>query len=175
MRRHEHPPVRAKLSARHRRSLYLFATLLWLSGLGWLVAHYALRASDPLAGVHPSEPWWLRLHGAAVIGFLVAFGALLPGHIRRGWRQGLNRGSGVAMIIVAAVLTLTGYGLYYVVNDAWRASAGVIHWALGLASGAVLAGHVWLGKRGVARARLTRVARNLPYRLAAREPGPYIP
>ena len=103
--------VRTRLSARHRRSLYFFASLLWFSGTGWLIAHYALRSSDPLAAAHPSEPWWLRVHGAAVIGFLVAFGALLPGHIRRGWRQALNRSSGLAMIIVVAALTLSGYGL----------------------------------------------------------------
>lgn len=172
MRRHEHG-VRTRLSARHRHALYFFAEVLWLSGVGWLVAHYAPSPSDPLAGAHPSEPWWLRLHGAAVIGFLVAFGALLPGHIRRGWRQGLNRGSGLTMIIVTAALTLTGYGLYYVVDDAWRASDSVVHWLVGLASGVVLTMHVWLGKRGVARARLRHAAGNPHHRLPARGPGPH--
>ena len=175
MRRQDPTLVRSRLSARHRRSLYFFATLLWISGLGGLIAHYALRSSDPLAGAHPSEPWWLRLHGAAVIGFLVAFGALLPGHVRRGWRQGLNRSSGLAMIIVVAALTLSGYGLYYLVSDAWRSWTSVSHWTIGLAGGALLAVHVLLGKRLVARARLTRATRNPHYRLAAREPGPHIP
>ncbi len=175
MRRREHALVRTRLSARHRRSLDFFAILLWASGVAWLIAHYALRSSDPLAGAHPSEPWWLRLHGGAVIGFLVAFGALLPGHIRRGWRQELNRASGLTMIVVAAVLALTGYGLYYVVDDAWRASTSVIHWVVGLASAIALTVHVWLGKRTVARARLRRATRNLHHRLAARAPGPRTP
>ena len=167
--------MRSRLSASHRRWLYFLAGLLWLSGLGWLIAHYTLRPSDALGGAHPSEPWWLRLHGAAAMGFLVAFGALLPGHVRRGWRQGLNRGSGLVMILVAALLTVSGYGLYYVVNDAWRASTSVIHWTVGLASGVLLAVHVALGKRLIARARLTRATRHLPYRLAARGPGPHTP
>lgn len=172
MRRQRPPYVRSRLSPRHRRWLYFFASLLWLSGLGWLIAHYALRSADPLAGAHPSEPWWLRVHGSAVIGFLVAFGALLPGHIRRGWRQGLNRGTGLAMIILAAVLTLSGYGLYYLVGDAWRAWTSVMHWTIGLLSGSVLTLHVLLGKRRVARARLTRATRRLHYPLPVPGPGP---
>jgi hypothetical protein len=166
--------VRTRLSPRHRRWLYFFASLLWLSGLAWLFAHYALRSSDPLAGPHPSEPWWLRVHGAAVMGFLVAFGALLPGHIGRGWRQGLNLGSGLAMLVAAAILTLSGYGLYYVVSDEWRSWTSLLHWTVGLASAPALALHVWRGKRQVARARLMRATRNLHYRLAARRPGPGI-
>jgi hypothetical protein len=172
MRRQGLPYVRSRLSPRHRSWLYFFAALLWLSGLGWLIAHYALRSADAFTGAHASEPWWLRAHGAAVIGFLVAFGALLPGHIRRGWRQSVNRGTGVAMIILAAVLTLSGYGLYYLVGDAWRAWTSVIHWTIGLLSGGVLALHVLLGKRLVARARLTRAARRLHYPLPAPGPGP---
>jgi hypothetical protein len=167
--------VRSRLGPRHRRWLYFFASLLWLSGVGWVIAHYALRSSDPLSGAHPSEPWWLRVHGAAVVGFLVAFGALLPGHIWRGWRQGLNLGSGLAMIVVAAILTLSGYGLYYLVSDEWRNWTSLIHWTIGLASALMLALHVLLGKRQVARARLTRATRSLHYRLAARGPGPDTP
>jgi len=164
--------VRTRLSARHRRWLYLFASLLWLSGLAWLIAHYALRPGDPLSGAHPSEPWWLRVHGAAVIGFLVAFGALLPGHIWRGWRQGLNRASGLAIIAVVAILTLSGYGLYYLVSDEWRGWTSLIHWTIGSSSALALVLHVWLGKRLVAREDLTQASRNPRYRLAARGPGP---
>lgn len=176
MSRNRPPPhVSGRLSPGHRRSLYFFASLLWLSGLGWLIAHYAFRPGDPLAGAHPSEPWWLRVHGAAVLGFLIAFGALLPGHIGRGWRQGLNRGSGLAMIVAAAILTLSGYGLYYLVGDAWRGWASLIHWTAGLASAVALLVHVLLGKRRVARARLMQTGRSLRYRLAARGPGPETP
>jgi hypothetical protein len=167
--------VSGRISSRQRRALYFFASLLWLSGLGWLIAHYALRSSDLLAVAHPSEPWWLRAHGAAVIGFLITFGALLPGHIWRGWRQGLNRGSGLAMIAVAAILTLSGYGLYYLVGDEWRGWTSFIHWLVGLASAVALLVHVLLGKRRVARARLTQTSRSLRYRLAARGPGPETP
>ena len=167
--------LRSRLSPRHRRWLYFFASLLWLSGVGWLIAHYALRPGDPLVTGHPSEPWWLRVHGAAVVGFLVAFGTLLPGHIRRGWRQGLNRGSGLAMIVLAAALALSGYGLYYFVGDEWRAWTSLIHWTTGLASSVVLVAHVLLGQRLVARARRTRANRAMRYRLAAPGPGPETP
>lgn len=175
MTRHGPAHVHSRLSARHRRWLYFFASLLWLTGLGWLIAHYALRSGDPLSGAHPAEPWLLRMHGAAVVGFLVVFGALLPGHIWRGWRQGLNRGSGLAAIAVAAILTLSGYGLYYLVSDEWRGWTSRIHWAIGLASAALLVVHVLLGKRLLVRERLTRATRRVHYRLAARGPGPDMP
>jgi hypothetical protein len=168
---HAHAHARSRLSARHRGWLYCLGLLLWLSGVGWLIVHYG--PVDTIAGAHPAEPGWLRLHGAAVIGFLVVFGALLPGHVRRGWRQGQNRGSGLAVISVTAVLTVSGYGLYYLVNDTWRAWTSVIHWAVGVPGGILLAVHVWLGRRLVARARLTRAARALHHRPQARGPGPH--
>ncbi len=90
--------MQQRLSRRHERYLYLTGTLLAVSGVGWLIEHYLLRPPGvPTLGPHPSEAWWMRLHGAAVIGFLVAFGALLPGHIVQNWRQRANRYSGLTI------------------------------------------------------------------------------
>jgi cation transport ATPase len=152
----EHRPP-AQLSARHRRWLYVVAGALLLSGLGWITAHYVLAGNSLVAGFesggvpHPSEPWWLRLHGAAMIGFLVLFGALLPGHVARGWRRRPNRHSGVFMLAVVAVLGSSGYGLYYVGDEATRPWISAVHWVTGLAAGAGLALHATYGKRAVRR------------------------
>ena len=113
--------MQQRLSRRHERYLYLTGTLLAVSGVAWLIDHYLLRTPGmPTLGPHPSEAWWMRLHGAAVIGFLVAFGALLPGHIVQNWRQRANRYSGLTMVIVVSLLALSGYGLYYLVDDQQR-------------------------------------------------------
>jgi cation transport ATPase len=139
--RRKSPHPRNHLSDRHRRWLYLLGVLLFASGAGWLLSHYGLRdeALVSVGAPHPSELWWLRLHGAALLGFLVAFGALLPLHIRLGWRQRLNRTSGLTVILIVAALTVTGYGLYYAVGDGFREWISLTHWTLGLISmGAVI-------------------------------------
>src|SRR6185312_3315029 len=158
---HEHNQLKQRLSRRHEHWLYGVGALLALSGVGWLVCHYWLRA--PGLAPHPLEVWWLRLHGAAMVGFLVVFGMLLPAHVKHGWRQGRNRGSGVPVIVATAFLTLTGYGLYYIVSDGLRDWVGVLHWTVGLAAVGGLGLHVALGKQ---QARLRR--RDAETKLAAR-------
>jgi len=143
---HRHPRLRPRLSRRQRTWLYLTAATLLLSGSGWLIAHYLLRPPGSGDVPHPAEVWWLRLHGAAVIGFLVSFGALLPRHVAHGWREGSNRTSGLAMVILVSLLALTGYGLYYAVEDTQRTWIGIAHWSLGLIAAAALALHATLGR-----------------------------
>jgi cation transport ATPase len=147
VRRHHHrPPL--KLQPAHRRWLYLSSVLLLVSGAGWLVGHYFLHGPEDFPGApNPSEPWWLRVHGAAAMGFLLAFGALWPQHMRSGWRQHINRPSGIGMLVVVGVLTLTAYGLYYVGGDRARGFISIAHWTVGLVASAGLPVHVMLGRR----------------------------
>ena len=154
-RRHgPHKDRRNRLGQGHRRWLYLCSFLLFASGAGWLIAHYALRGEGLLSEApHPSEVWWMRLHGAALLGFLVCFGALLPRHIGEGWRHRLNRGSGLTVIIIVGTLTITGYGLYYAGGDALRRSMSVLHWSVGLVSLVALLFHIVQGRRARADGR----------------------
>lgn len=144
------PPMR--LSLRHKRWLYAMSGALFLSGLGWLLAHFFLASpvefGDPH---HVSEPWWLRVHGATAMGFLMAFGSLLPGHIARAWQARKNYRSGLLMLGIVATLVLTGYGLYYAGDEQTRPWISAVHWAVGLAAAAGLLLHVTLGKRRARR------------------------
>jgi len=155
-----HPRPPAQLSTRHERWLYALGGALLLSGLGWITAHYLLAGNGFVAGFefegvpHPSELWWLRLHGASMIGFLVAFGALLPGHVGRGWRGRRNRHSGIFMLAAVAALALSGYGLYYLGDEATRPWISAIHWMIGIAAGAGLVYHsVSIRRKSASRAR----------------------
>jgi len=128
--------------------LYLSGALLLLSGAGWLLSHYGLRASGAFGDMpRPAEVWWLRLHGAAVIGFLLAFGALLTIHVPHNWRRNLHRPSGLFLVLCVGLLALSGYGLYYLVSDSGRAWISVLHWAVGLLAAAGLGVHIVLAKR----------------------------
>jgi hypothetical protein len=93
------------------------------------------------------EPWWLRLHGAAAMAGLVVLGTLLPGHIARAWRARTNHRSGLLMLGLAAILVVTGYGLYYVGDEDTRPWISMVHWLFGIAAGAGFVLHVRLGKR----------------------------
>ncbi len=140
-----HPRLQQRLSRQHEFWVYGTGSVLALSGMGWLICHFLLRAAGPEP--HPLEAWWLRLHGAALVAFLIVMGTVLPAHAQYGWRHRMNRGTGITVLVVASLLALSGYGLYYLVDDQWRTWTSLLHWIVGLAAIAVLGLHVFLGKR----------------------------
>ena len=93
-------PLRAGSVPRWQRLwLDLSAWGLGLSGVAWLVLHYArgAGADDGTWLPHPAEAWLMRLHGLAGFALLLAVGMFLPLHVPQGWRQQRGHlGSGVA-------------------------------------------------------------------------------
>jgi hypothetical protein len=155
---------RIELTARHERWVLGLGLALLASGAGWLASHYLLAAPDEFgASRDPLAPWWLRLHGAAAMGFLVVLGSLLPVHVRRAWQFRRNRASGAGVLALAAVLIASGYALYYVASEPLRWALSVAHWLLGLGGLPVLAAHVILGRRWAERRRDVRHRRRPPH------------
>ena len=138
---HGHGPARWQ-----RRGLLATALALLGSGGGWLLAHYAFGAG---AGElpHPLEPWLIKLHGLAAFFALFLLGALAAAHIPQGWRQSsrprhaAQRGTGVALCVLGALLALSGYLLYYFAPEALRPALGWGHAALGLAMAVLALAH----------------------------------
>ena len=137
-----------KPTARH--ALYAIVAALIASGVGWLAAHYAPNVDDlrRLA----IEASMLKLHGAAAFAILIAFGAMLAHHARRGWLAARNRGSGGSIVAVLAALIVTGYALYYLVDDTTRLPVSLAHWLVGVAVVPMLIAHVAIGRRTRERA-----------------------
>ena len=149
-----HHPSRFNPVARwQRRVAYGAGTVLLASGLAWLTVHYlhwpaaSLPAMEGLPS--PWEPWLMRAHGAAVMVALFVVGAMSSTHVVRGWRLHRRVPSGVALLSLLALLTLSAYGLYYVVSDAGREALGLAHAAVGLAMVLTL---LWHRRRGQAPA-----------------------
>lgn len=94
---------------------------------------------------------FLVTHGISAALALLAFGAVLPGHIRSAWNVRRNRGSGVAMIVVMTALMLSGLLLYYGAEE-WHDGALWAHWIVGGAAFAAFPLHLVLGHRANARA-----------------------
>jgi hypothetical protein len=132
-----------RLSKYHRRWIYSVCGTLVVSGMGWLIAHYLLVEPGAFGEAqHPSEPWWLRLHGAAMMAFLVVLGTILPGHVRQAWSLRKinaaavkrNVATGIVMLSLVAGLGVTGYALYYCGTEELRPYLSACHWVTGLAA-----------------------------------------
>ena len=119
-----------------RRLLYSALVVLLASGVYWALIHYA--------GVKPylSEPLLMKIHGAAAMVALVVIGGLLAFHVPGGWAERRSRPSGSAMLDICALLTLTGYLLYYAGAETARDVSSYAHLALGLALPIVLGAHL---------------------------------
>jgi hypothetical protein len=89
----------------------------------------------------------MKIHGAAAMAVLVLIGMLLSGHVRFAWRARRNRANGSVFLSAFAILTITGYGLYYAGGEGLRAWTSWSHLALGLVLPILLLIHIFLGRR----------------------------
>jgi hypothetical protein len=87
-----------------------------------------------------------KTHGGVAMITLLMLGALVPIHMRYGWRARRNLATGIVMATVGAILIVTAFGLYYFGAEGARAVAGNVHTWLGIASPAVLVAHIWWGR-----------------------------
>src|SRR5882672_1907552 len=124
MPRHSHSHLH-RLPRWQRRCLFAAGVLLLVTGVAWLVLHYA-----PGAGAgelpHPLEAWMIRLHGLAAFGGLFMLGVIAGSHLPHGWRMSARhrwahqRGSGLTLCLLGAALALSGYLLYYFAPESLR-------------------------------------------------------
>lgn len=141
-------PSSIRLSPTHERWVIGTGIALLASGVLWLVFHYFVTVRGEFGDTpHPLEIWWLRLHGAAAMAFLVVLGTVLPVHVRRAWDLRRNYRTGLGVLLVTAVLLLTGYALYYVASEQLRPWLSCIHWVVGLVGLPALIVHVFRGRQ----------------------------
>jgi hypothetical protein len=128
-----------------RYFLYTVLVLLFLSGAAW--AYWNYLVASPGDFEIGAKSWAMKIHGAAAMAILVLIGVLLNGHVRFAWRARRNRTNGSLFLSAFAVLTITGYGLYYAGGERLRAWTSWIHLAVGLALPILLLIHIFLGRR----------------------------
>jgi hypothetical protein len=138
----------AKLARWQVRLLCWSGGLLWLSGVAWLLLHdYGQVQGEFGPEANPAEPWMMRLHGAAMIAALLGSGSLLVAHVWRGWTYRSQRVLGLALVIILAVLILTGYLLYYAGDDSLRWWVSAVHWIIGIVVLPLFLVHYYQGRR----------------------------
>lgn len=153
--RSEDPGTRAaeRLSPRHRALTYLACGLVYVSGVFWLVVHYGAAGQDSASSPQPLEPWLLKLHGAAAMGFLIVLGSLLARHVAEAWTAHRNVPSGIAVLATAICLVISAWGLYYAGGEQLRDWLSAGHWLLFVSAAPLLLMHVVSGRRQKAKPR----------------------
>ena len=94
----------------------------------------------------------LVAHGVSAAFALLAFGAVLPGHLRAAWMARRNRASGVLMLVVMSVLMMSGLLLYYG-SEEIRDGVVTTHWVVGFAAFAAFLLHILIGRHDQPPAR----------------------
>src|SRR5215510_5863429 len=141
-----HPrPDSIRLKRLQRYFLYTVLALLFLSGVAW--AYWNYLAESPGDFETSAKAWAMKIHGAAAMAVLVLVGMLLTAHVRFAWRARRNRANGSVFMSAFAVLTITGYGLYYAGGERLRAWTSWIHLGVGLGLPILLLIHIFLGRR----------------------------
>ena len=116
-----------------RSTLYASLSLLWLSGLLWLVLHlFFARDTGFGTAPHPWQPGIMVVHGVLALVATFLFGWISGSHVGFNWRRGAQRVSGVVLIVLLALLALTGLGSYYLTSDAARSINSILHEGAGL-------------------------------------------
>jgi MFS family permease len=149
-------PDLVRLKRAHRVLLYAVLALLFASGVGWVLVNYFFHAPEGPGAVAKSLA--MKVHGAAAMAILMLIGMLLTSHVQFAWRARRNRLNGSIFLGVFAVLTLTGYALYYAGSETLRSWASWIHLAMGLALPVFLLVHILLGKTTRTTARRANAA-----------------
>jgi hypothetical protein len=136
-----------QLRRSHRHILYAACLALFISGAAWAWLQHldeAGQAGDELARL--KQPL-IAIHGFSALAFVLLLGTLLVGHVRRAWHARKNRKNGVFFLAAIGLLTLSGYALYYIGDERWRAWTSNAHLWLGVLAPALLILHIWHGRR----------------------------
>lgn len=105
-------------------STHLIFIICAISGVLYLLAHeFEIKA------LSVENHSILIVHGFAAYFFVLLFGAMMPNHIKAGWKNKRNRVSGGLMVAVMSLLLISGLFLYY--GNETRDAALWVHWVIG--------------------------------------------
>lgn len=135
--------ARAPMPRGLRFAVFTLGTLLWVSGVLWLVVHLFLPQQSAW-GVLPNawEPVLLHLHGSLAVGGVFLLGWLAAAHLSDRWRGLARRYSGFLLAGSAVLLVVSGYALYYT-SGALHEAASWVHECLGAAAVLAALPHWW--------------------------------
>ncbi|UCF20373.1 MAG: hypothetical protein JSU87_02915 [Gemmatimonadota bacterium] len=115
-----------------------------ISGGGLMWTKYFAESQDPWAVVnHPLQIWFLKLHILSSPLLVFALGLITTRHVWLNYRNRARGGrlTGLASVLLAAPMILTGYLVQLITNQGWLRAVAIAHIALGFAFALGLALH----------------------------------
>jgi hypothetical protein len=141
--------VYRRMPRRQRLAVYLVSTLLWATGIVWLVLDQCFARQEQFGRTpHPLEPPLLLAHGMLAIASAYLLGWVSARHVLLWWTAGLRRVSGAVFAALTALLGLTGFALFFLSSDRWQRCAQLTHEALGLSIVLFALQHWLFARRG---------------------------
>lgn len=105
-----------------------------------------LLASEFELSIVPIEKYSILIaHGFSAYAFALLFGAVIPTHIKAGWKNKRNKISGSLMVLTMSLLTISGLFLYYGADT--REAALWVHWVIGCGLVLLFPFHFIAGRR----------------------------
>jgi hypothetical protein len=124
-----------RMSPSQRYWIYSIVGLLWLTGILWfLLDQFCAERGGFGVTPHPLQAPILLLHGVLAILSMYLFGWIVARHVSRWWVAGQRRISGGVLTGFLTLLSVSGFALFFLVDDASQRVAALIHDALGLAA-----------------------------------------
>ena len=115
-----------------RLVVYAVCIGLWVSGLLWLLLDLFFERRGAFGWEpHPLQPPVLLAHGVLAVLSLYVLGWVSSHHALRRWLEGSRRLSGGALLTATLLLIITGFALFFLVDDEWQRTAKLAHEVLG--------------------------------------------
>jgi hypothetical protein len=116
-----------------RVTIHSAFAVVWLTGaLVFVLRHFFAVTTDFGLAPHPWQPTLLVLHGVIAVAVTFLFGWIVGEHVSETWRHGLDRSSGLWMLVIIPLLIITGFAAFFLVQDQLRSINDMVHEWLGL-------------------------------------------
>ncbi len=141
------------MGAASRWLLWTTTALAAVTGLVYAAMRYLMTGTDPFSAYnHPLQPVALHAHVLVVPVLLFAIGWFWGRHVVPKLRsETVARRSGISLIALIAVMTVSGYGLQVADSPAWRLALAWSHGISGAGFAGLLGTHALVGLRAVRR------------------------
>lgn len=134
--------IRAKIPLNYRLFIFFLILIAWLSGIGLYIFQEWIRVDS--FSYHPFQKYIRRVHGAAAFLMMITYGYLLASHVPSSWKQRRLRISGLALLTSQFIMIITGYFIYYLIqeNDIATDIVKATHLVVGLLFPTILIIHI---------------------------------